>query len=191
MSASNDIRKEGEKSFEQLCASPEIATPMMCATLVACHDEAVRAMMAVMFRKRVSATFFKQLSPQSRDMVKTTVLTAVQQEPVQHVRHKLADTAGEIGAMILEDNEWPEIIEFLFQAGKAESPQLRESSMLMFSRLTFTVSEKLIPILPRVCDLFQGTLADPQKDVRVAALSAASCLVQVSFAVAPPVLISS
>jgi hypothetical protein len=132
-----------------------------------------------MFRKRVSEDFYKQLSPSSQTQVKSTLIYAAQNEHVQGVRRKVADTAGEVGAMILGIEDWPELLQFIFQAGKSEHAELRENSMLILSRLTFTVSEKLLPCLNDVSSILQITLADERsKDVRIAALSASSSLVQ-------------
>ena len=139
----------------------------------------MRAMTAVMFRKRVSEAFYEKLSPESQAAVKSTLISAVQQERVPGVRRKVADTAGEVAAMILGKSEWPEMLSFLFQIGKSEFAEMRESSMLILARLTYTVSDKLLTVIPQLSGLFQGTLQDNQsKDVRLAALSAASSLVQ-------------
>jgi len=51
--------------------------------------------------------------------------------------------------------------------------------MLILSRLTFAVSDKLLPMVATLAGLFQGTLQDQQsKEVRLAALTAASSLIQ-------------
>ena len=178
-SGTNEIRKAAEASFEQLCNNPESVLPLLCASLTQSEDETVRAMTAVMFRKRVSEAFYEKLSPDSQAAVKSTLISAVQQERVPGVRRKVADTAGEVAAMILGKSEWPELLTFLFQIGKSEFAEMRESCMLILARLTFAVSDKLLPVLPQLSNLFHGTLQDAQsKEVRLAALSAASSLIQ-------------
>ena len=56
---------------------------------------------------------------------------------------------------------------------------MRVSAMIIFSRLSFVVGEKLLPFLAVVCDLLQSALQDPHSmEVRFAALNASSCLAQ-------------
>lgn len=106
-------------------------------------------------------------------------MTSVQNEPEASVRHKIADTTGEIAAMILEDGEWPEMLPFLIASAKNPAYQLRESSMIIFSRLTFVVGDKLLSAMPQIKEMMLGTLADPErKEVRLAALNATASLVQ-------------
>jgi len=178
-SPSNETRKAAEASFEQLCTNPEAILPLICVSMTQCEDDTVRAMSAVMFRKRVSKNFLEQLSPASQAAVKSTLISAIQQEKTQNIRRKIADTTGEVGATIMGQGEWPELLAFVFGAGKSESAEMRESAMLVLSRLTFSVSDKLIPHIATLCSLFQATLQDPQsKEVRLAALNASSCLIQ-------------
>jgi hypothetical protein len=62
------------------------------------------------------------------------------------VRKKIADTTGEIAAMIIEDpaGAWPEMLPFLFQSGRSANAPLRESAMLIIARLTFAASEVIL-----------------------------------------------
>ena len=151
----------------------------MCTSIAKSQDDNVRSLCAVLVRRRVQKSLFEQLSPQSQTLLKSTLLSAIQQEKVPSVRRKLADTTGEVGSMILQSNQWPEILDFVFQAGRAESPDLRVGAMLVFSRLSFVVGEKLLPYLAIVCDLLQSALQDPRSlEVRLAALSAAAGLAQ-------------
>jgi hypothetical protein len=123
--------------------------------------------------------FYEQLSPQAQSTMKSTLLSAIMQEKASSIRRKLADAAGQIGAMILQNGQWPEILEFVFQAGRAEAPELRVSAMIIFARLSLVVWEKLLPFLAIVIDLLHSSLQDPQSiDLRLAALNAVSCLAQ-------------
>ncbi len=63
-------------------------------------------------------------------------MSSVQNEPDGSVRHKIADTTGEIAAMIMEEGEWPEMLPFLMMSSKNPNATLRETAMLIFSRLT-------------------------------------------------------
>eukprot|EP00286_Rhodomonas_abbreviata_P029484 CAMPEP_0181305524 /NCGR_PEP_ID=MMETSP1101-20121128/9780_1 /TAXON_ID=46948 /ORGANISM="Rhodomonas abbreviata, Strain Caron Lab Isolate" /LENGTH=1099 /DNA_ID=CAMNT_0023411455 /DNA_START=102 /DNA_END=3401 /DNA_ORIENTATION=- len=171
-------RNVAEQTFEQLCNSPEQAAPLLCGTLLQCPDQAVRALTAVMFRKRVTQAFFAKLSLPTQAAVKQSLLQAVQQEQDNAVRRKIADTTGEIAAMIMGAGDWPEIMPFIFEAAKSPTATLRESSMLIFSRLTFVASEKMVGSLGSLKELLGTALQDPVKEVKLSALNATACMVQ-------------
>jgi len=80
--------------------------------------------------------------------------------------------------MIMEDGDWPEIMPFIFEAAKSPTATLRESSMLIFSRLTFVASEKMVSSIPTLKQLCGEVLQDPEKEVKLAALNATACMVQ-------------
>ncbi len=63
-------------------------------------------------------------------------MASVQSEPEGSVRHKIADTTGEIASMIMEEGEWPEMLPFLMLSAKSPTATVRETAMLIFSRLT-------------------------------------------------------
>eukprot|EP00283_Hemiselmis_rufescens_P008937 CAMPEP_0173432074 /NCGR_PEP_ID=MMETSP1357-20121228/9999_1 /TAXON_ID=77926 /ORGANISM="Hemiselmis rufescens, Strain PCC563" /LENGTH=1081 /DNA_ID=CAMNT_0014396625 /DNA_START=122 /DNA_END=3364 /DNA_ORIENTATION=+ len=179
MVASNDERKASEEAFEALCNDPEKLCPMLFTALSTSQDVSVRSMSAVMVRKRITKALFDKLSPTTQEGVKQTLITAVTNEPEASVRHKIADTTGEIAAMVMEEREWPEMLPFLLSSAKSPTSTLRESAMLIFSRLTFVVGDKLLGSLNPIKEMLLATLADPEsKEVRLAALNAAACLVQ-------------
>jgi len=152
---------------------------MLFTALSTSADASVRSMAAVMVRKRVNKEMYTKLSPQAQAGVKQTLMTAVQNEPEASVRHKIADTTGEMAALILEDGDWPEILPFVFTSSRAPSFALRESCLIIFSRLTFVVGDKLLAAMPQIKEMLMVTLADPEsKEVRLAALNATASLVQ-------------
>ncbi|KAJ1481222.1 armadillo-type protein, partial [Baffinella frigidus] len=174
MSQSNEERNRAEAAFEELCKQPEAAAPLLCAGMTQSADETVRSLTAVMFRKRVTVEFYNQLTPPTQIALKGALIAAVENEQMHMVRKKIADTTGEIAAMIIEDPEgsWPEMLPFLFQSGRSANAPLRESAMLIIARLTFAASEVLVQNLQVVLELCSATLQDANKDVRLAALSA-------------------
>uniref|UniRef100_A0A6U4TJI8 TOG domain-containing protein n=1 Tax=Hemiselmis andersenii TaxID=464988 RepID=A0A6U4TJI8_HEMAN len=179
MNPSNEERQAAEANFEALCNDPEKLCPMLFTALSTSQDVSVRSMSAVMVRKRVTKELFDKLAPATQEGVKQTLITAVTNEPEASVRHKIADTTGEIAAMVMEEREWPEMLPFLFNSAKSPTSTLRESAMLIFSRLTFVVGDKLLGFLNAIKEMLLATLADPEsKDVRLAALNASACLVQ-------------
>ena len=78
-----------------------------------------------------------------------------------------------------ETESWPELFPFLFESAKNPAAHLRESAMLILTRLAFSASDALQQNVSHVKMLCAQTLQDPEsKDVRLAALSATGSIVQ-------------
>jgi len=180
MSEKNDERKAAEAQFEALIRTPPQAAPLMCTAMAASGDHTVRSMTTVMFRKRVDATFFAALDPGTQAAVKSTLIQCVQNEKDAGTRKKLADTTGEVGSMIMEDNAelWPEMFPFLFASAQSPDAGLREAAHIIMSRLAFSVAEKLTQDVNAVTQLCGTGMQDSQKEVRLAALGATGSVVQ-------------
>jgi hypothetical protein len=67
----------------------------------------------------------------------------------------VGDTVCELAAALLEENRWPELLPFLFQAVNAGPDTLRESALLIFAQLALYVGPTMGPYLPT---LHQGAL---------------------------------
>mmetsp|Transcript_3719 Transcript_3719/g.9358 ORF Transcript_3719/g.9358 Transcript_3719/m.9358 type:complete len:1094 (+) Transcript_3719:94-3375(+) len=178
MDQSNEERKVAEQTFEELCQHPDQVAQMLF-TALSSPDVTVRSLAAIMIRKRINRTLYDKLSPQTQQSVRSTLITSVQIETETPVRRKIADTTGEVASMILEEYDWPEMMPFLLDSAKTFQATLRESSMLIFSRLALVIGEKLLGNMGPIKEMLSATLADPEsKEVRLAALSATGCLVQ-------------
>lgn len=180
MSQKNEERKAAEAQFEALIRNPAQAAPLMCTAMAASADLTVRSMTTIMFRKRVDKAFYDALSPDVQAGVKGALTSCVQKETDASTRKKMADTTGEVASMIMDEDPdaWPEMFPFLFTSAQSPDAGLRESSHIIMSRLAYSVSTKLVQDVAAVNTLCMGGMQDPQKEVRLAALSATGSVVQ-------------
>ena len=186
----SEARQAAERTFEQFCSVPEAVVPLLCGSMFSA-DENVRGMCAVLIRKRVNRQFFELLCADSQATFKAAIIGAVQKEQIPTIRRGFADTLGEVASMVLARGDWPELLNYLFQAGKSDSGDIRESALLIFARLCFAANEKLVPFLPLICELFLAALQDDLKQsVQLAALNATAYMVQ-AFSSGPPHLLET
>lgn len=74
---------------------------------------------------------------------------------------------AEIGAGILENGAWPELLPFLFQCVSSESDILKESALLIFAQLAQHVTHLLIQALPTLRGIFKSSLSSQSQSVKV------------------------
>lgn len=70
-------------------------------------------------------------------------------------------------------DRWPELLEFLFNAGKSPVAGLRESVLRIFASSPNMISK---PHLPAIAELLQAAFQDPDKNVRISAIVAYTAL---------------
>lgn len=61
---------------------------------------------------------------------------AVQQEVAPELRRKFCEVVAEVSRNLIDDdgnNQWPEILQFLFQCANSPNPQLQESALRIFT----------------------------------------------------------
>ena len=54
-------------------------------------------------------------SPAAKGALKSELLKCMAEEPNAYIRKNVCDTVGELGAHIVGDGEWPELLPFIFQ----------------------------------------------------------------------------
>ncbi|CDP17582.1 unnamed protein product [Coffea canephora] len=92
---------------------------------------------------------------------------------------KLCDTISELASSILPDNEWPEILPFMFQCVTSSDAKLQESAFLIFSQLAQYIGDTLVPYIKDLHAVFLQVLNhSASSDVRIAALSAVINFIQ-------------
>ncbi|KAI3738774.1 hypothetical protein L2E82_28919 [Cichorium intybus] len=183
MSSSNDQRSQAELIFN-LCKQTDPNTLVLkLAQLLQLspHMEA-RAMSAILLRKQLTqddSLMWNMLSPATQSSLKSILLTCVQKEEAKTIMKKLCDTISELGASILPENGWPELLPFMFQCVSSDSPKLQESAFLIFAQLSQYVGDTLVPHIKHLHGVFlQCLTTSGSADVRIAALSAVINFIQ-------------
>jgi hypothetical protein len=105
--------------------------------------------------------------------VKGELLQHLHAEADRSILRKVCDTVSEIGAMVIQDNGWPELLPFMFSCVQGASALHREAALLIFAQLAEELAEPLRSHLPALAaTLGQCMAAGGSFDVRLAALRA-------------------
>ncbi|KAL3850383.1 hypothetical protein ACJIZ3_012265 [Penstemon smallii] len=183
MSAANEQRSQAESIFNLLKQNDPNSLVLKLAHLLStsAHLEA-RAMAAILLRKQLTsgeAFIWPQLTESTRSAVKNILLSAIQGEESKSIIKKLCDTISELASSLLPENQWPEILPFMFQCVTSTSPKLQESAFLMFSQLAQFIGEMLTPYITDLHTVFLNVLnSSPNAEVKIAALSAVINFIQ-------------
>ncbi|KAK9169628.1 hypothetical protein Syun_001768 [Stephania yunnanensis] len=183
MSTANDQRSQAESLFN-LCKEtrPDALSMKLAHLLQSSPHLEVRAMAAILLRKQLTrddSYIWPRLSPSTQSVLKSQLLVCVQREDVKTITKKLCDTVSELASGILPDNQWPELLPFMFQSVTSDSPRLQESALLIFAQLSQYIGEILVPHLNTLHSVFLQCLSSSASaDVRIAALGAAINFIQ-------------
>ncbi|MFS8008671.1 putative TOG domain, importin beta family [Helianthus anomalus] len=190
MSAVNEQRSQAETLFN-LCKQhhPDTLVLKLSQLLHSSPHAEARAMSAVLLRRILTAgsgnddsqsvTLYPSLSIQTKLTLKSSLLESVSRESVKSIAKKLCDTVSELAAVVLPENEWPELLPFMFSCVTSGNPRLRESALLIFAQLAQYIGEMLVPHLDTLHSVFLGCLGTGMDaDVRIAALNASINFIQ-------------
>uniref|UniRef100_A0A3P9P6S4 Karyopherin (importin) beta 3 n=1 Tax=Poecilia reticulata TaxID=8081 RepID=A0A3P9P6S4_POERE len=98
----------------------------------------VRQMAAVLLRRLLSSSFeeiYPGLTLAMQTAIKTELLSSIQQEALPNIRKKVCDIAAELCRNLIDDdgnNQWPEVLKFLFDSVNSDNVGLRESALHIF-----------------------------------------------------------
>ncbi|KAL0911444.1 hypothetical protein M5K25_019586 [Dendrobium thyrsiflorum] len=185
MSSDNEKRTQAESLFS-LCRvhNPDVVA-LKLAHLLHSSLPNLRTMAAVLLRSHLTShggdcdAGLSRLNAITKSSLKSLLLAAVQREESKFLTKQLCDVVAEVAAALLPENEWPELLPFMFQAVTSGSPHLHESSLLVLSRLSQCTRDPLLPHLANLHSVFLNSLSHPSSpDVRIAALGASINLVR-------------
>ncbi|KAK9664646.1 hypothetical protein RND81_14G058200 [Saponaria officinalis] len=184
MSTNNDQRSQAESLYNLCKLHQPDSLSLKLAQLVQSspHPEA-RAMAAILLRKlltRDDSFIYPKLAASTQSTLKSILLSCIQTEDTKTISRKLCDTISELAATIVPENQWPELLPFMFQCVTSENPKLREMSLLIFAQLAQYIGETtLVPHLSTLHNVFLQCLGgNSTYDVRISALSATINFIQ-------------
>ncbi|XP_062236158.1 importin-5 [Platichthys flesus] len=137
MSPDNDVRKQSEETYDTI-PGPNKITFLLQAIRDASAAEEVRQMAAVLLRRLLSSSFeeiYPGLTLEMQTVIKTELLTSIQQETLPNIRKKVCDIAAELCRNLIDDdgnNQWPELLKFLFDSVNSDNVGLREAALHIF-----------------------------------------------------------
>ncbi|XP_057215943.1 importin-5-like [Triplophysa rosa] len=95
-------------------------------------------MAAVLLRRLLSSSFEEVYPSMTLDIqtaVKTELLAGIQSETSSNIRKKISDIAAELSRNLIDDdgnNQWPEILKFLFDSVNSQDVCQREAALHIF-----------------------------------------------------------
>ncbi|KAK4355053.1 hypothetical protein RND71_027247 [Anisodus tanguticus] len=183
MSTSNEQRSEAESIFNLIKQNDPNSLALKLANLLSTSPHTdPRAMSAILLRKlltRDDSFIWPKLTESTQSGIKSLLLTCIQREESKSIIKKLCDTVSELASSILPENQWPEILPFMFKCVTSDSTKLQESAFLIFAQLAQYIGETLVPYIKDLHSVFLQTLNNsPNPDVRIAALSAVINFIQ-------------
>ncbi|XP_066562833.1 importin-5 [Amia ocellicauda] len=137
MSPDNNVRKQSEETYENIVGQTKI-TFLLQAIRDASAAEEVRQMAAVLLRRLLSSSFdevYPSLPADMQTAIKTELLMGIQMEAAPNIRKKVCDIAAELSRNLIDDdgnNQWPEVLKFLFDSVNSQNVGLRESALHIF-----------------------------------------------------------
>uniref|UniRef100_A0A8C2ER82 Importin 5 n=2 Tax=Cyprinus carpio TaxID=7962 RepID=A0A8C2ER82_CYPCA len=132
MSPDNTVRKQSEEAYETIPGQTKI-TFLLQAIRDASAAEEVKQMAAVLLRRLLSSSFeevYPSLAIDVQTAIRTELLAGIQSEGSSNIRKKVCDIAAELSRNLIDDdgnNQWPEILKFLFDSVNSQDVSLRES----------------------------------------------------------------
>ncbi|XP_040372293.1 importin-5 isoform X1 [Rosa chinensis] len=185
MSSSNEQRSQAEALFN-LCkqAHADALLLKLVHVLQASTRPEARTMSVILLRRQLTrddSFLWPRLSPSTQSTLKSTLLTCLQSESTKSMAKKLCDTVSELASAILPDNQWPELLPFMFHCVTSDNSKLQESALLIFAQLAHYIGETLVPQLTTLHSVFYQCLsnaAGKSADVRIAALGASVNFIQ-------------
>ncbi|XP_062302426.1 importin-5 [Osmerus eperlanus] len=137
MSPDNNARQQSEEAYDGI-PGPTKITFLLQAIRDASAAEEVKQMAAVLLRRLLSSSFEEVYPGLTQDMqtaIKTELLTSIQSETAPNIRKKVCDIAAELCRNLIDDdgnNQWPELLKFLFDSVNSTNVGLREAALHIF-----------------------------------------------------------
>lgn len=122
-------------------------------------------MSAVLLRRLFSnefQDFYPKLPVEQQSQLKDQIIQIVQQEQSDSMRRKICEVIAEVARNLIDDdgnNQWPEVLQFLFQCANAPSPQLKESALRIFTAVPGIFGNQQTNYLDLIKQMLQQSLA--------------------------------
>ncbi|NWR59070.1 IPO5 protein, partial [Bucorvus abyssinicus] len=137
LSPDNAVRRQAEETYENIPGQSKITFLLQAIRNTASAEEA-RQMAAVLLRRLLSSAFeevYPALSPDDQASIKSGLLLIIQLETQSSMRKKICDIVAELARNLIDEdgnNQWPEVLKFLFDSVSSQNVGLREAALHIF-----------------------------------------------------------
>ena len=139
LSPDNASRKAAEATFDAARQShPQVVAAQLITTLNMPGDPATQELCAVLARRYLPAMFdltYLVFTEETRESVKTGLLSALSADHAPSLRRKLCSTVGRLGAELLASNGWPQLNDFMQHACGSGNPTLHEAAISVLGHM--------------------------------------------------------
>ena len=177
LSTANEVRSQAEKVF-QACKEHQADACVQRLVHVLKNSQALelRGLCAVLLRKALTSDMenktWKALTPQTQQGLKSELLELIKTEANKSTAKMVCDTVSDVGAMLLEEQQWPELLPFMFTCVQSGDETLLERVLRIFAQLVMSIEMTLSPYLNTLHGVFGQCLTSQNVDIRNAALRA-------------------
>ncbi|KAL7272625.1 importin subunit beta-3 [Rhizina undulata] len=180
-SSDNTTRTQAEEVLNNdwITNQPEMLLSGLAEQIRGAEDPVARAFAAVLFRRIASKTqtkadepkeLFLTLNPGVKNYVRTLLLQCFAEEIEKSVRNKIGDAVAEIARQFSDsDEQWPELLQALFQASKMPESSHRESAFRIFATTPGIIEKQHGELVKGV---FSSGFSDENLNVRISAMEA-------------------
>lgn len=142
----NDILAQAVRILRKFIETPA-CVPALMQQLTESPSAHTRQLSAILLHKRMR-THWPRLTPDLRSMIRSALLSCL---PIEENRNVRNSTVGVISSIAQHDlknklqDEWPELIPFVFQGTSSADIKVQESCMFLLTRLVKRASSALEP----------------------------------------------
>lgn len=124
--------------------------------------------------------FYPKLPAEAQLQLKEQIIVAVKVEQNDSMRRKICEVVAELARNLIDDdgnNQWQELLQFLFQCANAPSAQLKESALRIFTAVPGIFGNQQTNYLDLIKQMLQQSLHAPEYEVRFQAVRAVGAFI--------------
>ncbi|EDW67063.1 importin-5 [Drosophila virilis] len=177
LSMDNEVRKQAEETYNNLSREVKV-THLLGNIHNGQQSEEARQMAAVLLRRLFTSEFmefYKELPVDSKNQLLQQILMAVQQDVTPQLRRKICEVIAEVARNLIDEdgnNQWPDILQFLFQCANSPTPQLQESALRIFSSVPSIFGNQETQYIELIKQMLAKSMENTDAEVRVQAVRA-------------------
>ncbi|XP_068157334.1 importin-5 [Drosophila tropicalis] len=183
LSTDNDVRQQAEEAFNNLPRQVKV-THLLGNIHNGQQSEEARQMAAVLLRRLFTTDFlefYKEIPTESQNQLLQQILLAVQLDVTPQLRRKICEVIAEAARNLIDEdgtNQWPDVLQFLFQCANSPTPQLQESALRIFSSVPSIFGNQEAQYMDLIKQMLAKSM-DPSSDaeVRVQAVRAVGAFI--------------
>lgn len=187
MSEENETRTQAERFFNQTKASQpnELAQALLQVgrTSKTSHLKSF----AIILLRRLIVEDKQSVNEQTMTLIKRELLTGLERETDKQVLSTLRDTVVDFAENVLEDepNAWNELLEWIIRLAQSTDGNHKQTVLSILSRLSAYVADVFLDKFYIVKNLLLSGFQDPDIQVKITCLDAATGFIQVFNQSAP------